>query len=276
MNRSFLAVALTNIYQNCLQRLGQVLSRFETPWVACLSLLPTANAASDVTSSNSQSNNTLTASDVYSMTHLFDFAAWRARGTQIRSGRNRAECFANLSTVLGSVGPLYSSETNGASGALSLLPTAGALIGAPAKELWVLYKLMPVAGVLSMVLSLGGNIVPMQSSDYEVKSNAFAYGGMIATSQEAEKAYAKQLKDASSPAEPDAQMFADQVLQRSQKHLGSTKRITVAVGIFLQLFWIAILLAACWITQAGGVVAWWCKVSMSNFLDAAVERNAFG
>lgn len=49
--------------------------------------------------------------------------------------------------------------------------TAGALFGAPAKELRVLYRLRPLAEVLSLILSLGGNILLMESTDYELFSN---------------------------------------------------------------------------------------------------------
>ena len=93
------------------------------------------------------------------MLNPFDFHLWRLRGLEIRSGENRAQCFGNLSLALSEIGSLYQAGSSGASGGLTLLPTAGALIGAPAKELWVLFKLVPVAGFLSMLLSLGGNIV---------------------------------------------------------------------------------------------------------------------
>ncbi|KAH0556910.1 hypothetical protein GP486_005299 [Trichoglossum hirsutum] len=104
------------------------------------------------------------------MVNLFNFSDWKQRVSAIRSGHDRAHCLGNLSLALSEVGPLGSAGAGSAAGALTLLPTAGALIGAPAKEIWVLYKLMPIAGVLSMLLSLGGNIVPTQSSDYEFKT----------------------------------------------------------------------------------------------------------
>lgn len=49
---------------------------------------------------------------------------------------------------------------------LTLLLTAGALIGAPAKKLWVSYKLYPIAGFFSSALALGGSIIPHQVSEY--------------------------------------------------------------------------------------------------------------
>jgi hypothetical protein len=80
-----------------------------------------------------------------------------------------------LSWVIEALGALSAAEYNGAAGALSLLPTAGALIGALTKELWVVYKLMPLAGVLTMFLSLGGTITPSQAGDYDPKAS-FSYG----------------------------------------------------------------------------------------------------
>ena len=101
------------------------------------------------------------------------------RAEVIRSSGSRESCVGNLSVALADVGAAYSAGAQGASTLLSLMPTAGALIGAPAKELW-LYKLVPLAGVLSMVISLGGNIVPMEVNQYE-RVDAFNYQGFIAT-----------------------------------------------------------------------------------------------
>ena len=44
-------------------------------------------------------------------------------------------------------GQASQAEYSGAAGALSLLPTAGALIGPPAAEMWIVFKLVPIAGV---------------------------------------------------------------------------------------------------------------------------------
>ncbi|KAH8887863.1 hypothetical protein GQ53DRAFT_826852 [Thozetella sp. PMI_491] len=45
---------------------------------------------------------------------------------------------------------------------------------------WFEYKLCPLAGMLSILLSLGGSIIPMEVSDYE-NVDAFQYQGMVAT-----------------------------------------------------------------------------------------------
>lgn len=261
-----LSSAVSHIINDTLRRFGKVVSRVEHFAVAIISLLPSVQAqVGDPYASSfnaTPSNDPKIQEDVISMVDLFDFWAWKHRGDLIRDGNSRRECDGNLSLALSELGGLFSAEAGGASGALSLLPTAGALIGAPAKELWVLYKLMPLAGVLSMLLSLGGNIVPLQSSDYEVKTKGFTYGGMIATSHhEAEKANYYD-NDGDEYAGPDAQKFANIVERRALEPRGSRKRVTVAIGVFFQLFWLIVLVSACWFTQSGGIVVWWCQVSL--------------
>lgn len=112
------------------------------------------------------------------MSKSLEWSEWVARADQIRASGSFEYCIGNLSLALSGVGAAYQVGSSGASTLLTLLPTAGALIGAPAKELWVLYKLVPVAGVLSMMLSLGGNIVPMEVNEYE-RIDSFSYQGMM-------------------------------------------------------------------------------------------------
>ncbi|KAJ8108579.1 hypothetical protein ONZ43_g6382 [Nemania bipapillata] len=104
---------------------------------------------------------------------------WIDRGVKIRSGNSLYSCLANLTVALGQVGDLNNAEYNGAAGAMSLLPTAGALLGAPTREMWIVYKLVPIAGILSMFLSLGGSITPSNVGDYE--DEPFSFGGFIPT-----------------------------------------------------------------------------------------------
>ena len=257
--------AASHVTIDSLNRVTVVVSRIiRIPTLSFAALLPKALAGS--TFVPRASNDSVTVQDVESMISMvFDFKAWKARGDHIRSAENRVNCIGNLSMALSQVGPLLAAELNGAAGALSLLPTAGALIGAPAKELWVLYKLMPLAGVLSMLLSLGGNIVPTQTSDYKLKTSAFSYDGFIATSHAGEgKDEADDLKDLSCS---DAKKFAKRVERRANKPRGEMremKRLAVGFGIGLQLFWLVVLLAACWFLQSGSVVAWWCQVSANS------------
>jgi hypothetical protein len=250
--------------KDALKRTIIVITRLERRLFSLAVLVPVPFAVAAKTDDilGKPSNDTVVASDISSLGTLFDFEAWRSRGKQIRQG-TRDECFGNLSIALSQVGPVLSSETAGAAGALSLLPTAGALIGAPANELWVLYKLMPVAGVLSMMLSLGGNIVPTKSSEYEVNAEKFSYGGYVASSKEDEdgnETFEEGPEDHS--VGNSAQTFAARVERRSRKNVMGRRGARIALGISLQLFWLGILLFACYLTAAGGVVSWACKVSL--------------
>lgn len=200
-----------------------------------------------------QSDNAAVLKDVKYITSLFNLTEYWGLGASIRAG-NRFECAGNLSLALASAGPIMQASTSGSSGALTLLPTAGALIGAPAKELWMLFKLVPLAGVLSMMLSLGGNIVPSISDDYE--QAGYTYDGMIGTEGNIDDTESRSL----SVHKLDPATFAQVVRARADNPLGGSKRMTAAIGMFSQLFWIGVIIFACCFTQKGAVVVWWCKV----------------
>lgn len=50
---------------------------------------------------------------------------------------------------------------------MALLPTVGALLGAPTSEIWQLLTIVPFGGVLAMSISFGGAILPVRVEDYE-------------------------------------------------------------------------------------------------------------
>ncbi len=182
------------------------------------------------------------------------FRDWQGRAHQIRMTGDRAYCIGNLSIALQELGAAYTAGSNGASTLLTLIPTAGALIGAPARELWVLYKLMPIAGLFSMLLSLGGNIVPMEVIDYE-RVDAFSYNGMVPTADH--KTSDLVFKPSG---ETEAERFASQVYLRAVDDCGARRSVTVWIGIALQTFWLTCILSACWFLESGTVVTWWCIV----------------
>lgn len=201
------------------------------------------------------SNDTGTIDDVAWVQSWFNFTAFQQAGATIRRG-TQEQCFGNLSLALGSIGPIVSASSSGASGALTLLPTAGALIGAPAKELWILYKLVPLAGVFSMMLSLGGNIVPNTAGEYELEG--YNFGGVIAT---AGGRYGGD-GDANllSVKNVDPVTFAQVVKTRAENPLGSNKRTTVAIGVLCQAILITVIFVCCWMTGSGSIISWACRV----------------
>jgi hypothetical protein len=186
-----------------------------------------------------------------------DWGWWVARARQIRGNGDRGYCVGNLSIALSGVGAAYQASAAGATTLLTLLPTAGALIGAPAKELWVLYKLMPLAGVLSMILSLGGNIVPMEVNQYE-RIDSFSYAGMVGSLPEEQPTVPTD--ESSEKGLTEAQKFGREVHDRAMNYEGSNKSGVISLGIALQLFWLACILSACGFIQMGGILVWWCTV----------------
>jgi hypothetical protein len=245
-------------------------SNLQYALLSSIFVIPGASAdypnLSNNTSSNyndftqSQSNDSRVLADINNfIATSLGFPEWQARAHTIRASGGNAQCVGNLSVALGEVGAAYAASSNGASTLLTLIPTAGALIGAPAKELWVLYKLMPIAGILSMMLSLGGNIVPMDINDYE-QVDAFSYAGMIPTAnQKINNVVAK------STGETEAERFAALVHSRARDKSGARRSVAIWTGILLQCFWLTCILIACWFLDSGSIVVWWCTVSPSTF-----------
>ena len=207
-------------------------------------------------------NTTQVQNDVESLITQFNYATWRSQVKHIRDTDSLEVCLTRLSEAMVSIGTLQSFSAGGTAGALTLLPTVGALIGAPAKELWVVYKLMPLAGFLSMLLSLGGNIVPSETSDYTLKAKAFNYGGFVRTRRSDSGFHQVTYMD-NEPHDDknEARQFARNVWRRANNFQGSRQRGAIAFGITVQLFWIGVLIGVCIFLELGSVVVWWCQVS---------------
>lgn len=196
---------------------------------------------------------------------------WVNRGMTIRGGNSVYQCLANLTAALELVGQLNAAEYNGAASALSLLPTAGALLGAPTREMWIVYKLVPLAGVLSMFLSLGGSITPSNVGDYD-PAEPFSYGGFMPTTavktrpdRENSRPQSVQTFEAIE-AQDDvsaADLFAKEVFQRAEDDRGGGVTLGVASAIVLQFILVIGLLIPMWYAQRGSVVTWWCRVLLA-------------
>ena len=92
---------------------------------------------------------------------------WIRRGINLRQGGNDGLCYDSLIATLNSIINIRLAEYSGSAGVLSLLPTIGALLGAPTNEIWRLWTVVPFGGVLTMLLSFGGAILPIKIEDYE-------------------------------------------------------------------------------------------------------------
>ena len=97
---------------------------------------------------------------------------------------------------------------------------------------------MPIAGISSMLLSLRGNVVPTEASDYELNYSAFSYAGMIAT--HTDKQEEEEIEE-HRPSSFGAQGFAAKVEARSRDMRGGTKYIRVWYGIIMQCLWLGVL-----------------------------------
>ncbi|KAL8741854.1 MAG: hypothetical protein Q9190_005589 [Brigantiaea leucoxantha] len=226
-----------------LSRLRHVSSNISTRLLCGLSLL--SGAAAQENDPINGVNSSTVAQDVLPMQELvFHFDQWRQNADRVRRGADRSQCLRNLHAVLATIGPLRAAENAGSSGALTLLPTAGALIGTPTKELWVVYKLMPLAGVLSMLLSLGGTMIPSHASEYEVKASGFSYGGLMATTKEDEK---EDYSDAQLDDRTEPEKFAARVEHRSKDLRGG--------------------LIPWWCTNAQWMLFWYIMVAISSIVE---------
>lgn len=200
-----------------------------------------------------------------------DFDNWVNRGMAIRKGDSVYQCLANLTAALDLVGQLSASEYNGAAGALSLLPTAGALLGAPTREMWIVYKLVPMAGLLSMFLSLGGSITPSNVGEYD-PAEPFSYGGFMPTtrvtaprkrvgnSHTSATDFGRLADDMEENERTAAQVFAQEVLERAENDSGGGIRFGIFVAMALQFVLVIGILIPMWYAQRGAVVTWWCRV----------------
>ncbi|ROW14965.1 hypothetical protein VPNG_03441 [Cytospora leucostoma] len=192
----------------------------------------------------------------------------------IRSGDSVYQCLANLTVALEQVGQLNSAEYNGAAGALSLLPTAGALLGAPTREMWIVYKLVPLAGVLSMFLGLGASITPSNVGDYDPEE-PFSYGGFMPTTRlspaerdpPSRRTSLDEFQQGGSPIQPmveepksPADVFADEVKKRAGDDRGGGFLLGVWMAMILQFTLIIVILVPMYYAQRGSVITWWCRV----------------
>ena len=207
------------------------------------------------------SNETSVVTDAnYFLDSNIQFGAWRSRAEKIRSTHDVAYCTSNLSVALESVGAAYQASSNASTTLLTLLPTAGALIGAPAKELWVLSRLVPIAGALSIALSLGGDIVTHQVGDYASLEN-FSYNGMRTNNSVnlllKRRASGKSWYEADIPelrAEEVTEHFAAQVHTRAIDTRKSAKKIKVVLGIGTLCVLILVICFAYWLLAQGSII----------------------
>ncbi len=110
--------------------------------------------------------------------------------------------------------------------------------------------------MLSILLSLGGSIVPMEVNDYE-NVDAFQYQGMVAVAD-----VRVEDQDGHETKKTEAERFADQVLIRARDPVQSRPTMSITLGMLIQVCAIGAILIACWFLESGAILVWWCEVSV--------------
>ncbi|KAL8870544.1 MAG: hypothetical protein Q9174_003439 [Haloplaca sp. 1 TL-2023] len=183
---------------------------------------------------------------------------WINRGICVRSADEYRVCYQTLEDTLENLNNLRSAEYNGAAGVLALLPTIGALLGAPTTEIWRLLTVVPFGGVIAMTLSFGGAILPVRVEDYEndLSSDRQTLGSIV--SLRARRGRAK------ADVEDEARIKLDQLVEKieARMHQDESQRLPKAQLSFGLLGMILLFLgaqAAMVIVEQGGILPWWCS-----------------
>lgn len=98
----------------------------------------------------------------------FAYDAWMQQGQCVRAGSTSYEvCRNRLQNQLENfVDGLHQQEYSAAATVLALLPTIGAFVGTPSRELWPLLSIFPIAAVLVITMSFGGDLSGSTLDDY--------------------------------------------------------------------------------------------------------------
>jgi hypothetical protein len=187
----------------------------------------------------------------------FKIGSWIDRGICIRAHNVDAVCYATLLDVLNNLNSLRSAEYNGSAGVLSLLPTIGALLGAPTDEIWRLLTIVPFGGGMAMLLSFGGAILPTRLEDYDksLSTSNSTIGNIFSF---------RQMKDWSDQRIADqTEKKSNELVERIEKRMQQAKSQRLSESyLWLGLFGMILLLlaaqAAMIIIEQGGVLPWWC------------------
>lgn len=201
----------------------------------------------------------------------FNLHAWTERGMLVRSGGEDLYCLGNLTWALINTGPLKSAEYSDAAGTLALLPTAGVLIGTPSKELWLLFKLMPLAGALTMLISLGGPMMPDSASDYNLER--LTYGGLVPTTRQNPRTPSWALSESKPTHLAKAEHFGQRVATRAEDQIEGSRYQRIWIMLFFQLVFFVAILVVLWFGQRGSIIEWWCRVSFDLSHDDRMESS---
>ncbi len=186
----------------------------------------------------------------------FRIPEWIQRGICVRSQHSDLMCYTTLLGVLKNLDGLRSAEYSGAAGTLALLPTIGALLGAPTNEIWRLLTVVPFGGIIAMTLSFGGAILPTRVQDYEDGLTAkLATGSNFS--------FRKRKGMSVDDIERETEERTEELLRKLDARIYQDKSVKMGKGeLWLGLFGMVLLFigsqAAIIVVEQGGVLPWWC------------------
>lgn len=194
----------------------------------------------------------------------FQLTDWVNRGLCIRKytgggdKRNTEDCYLRLQNVLTTkLNGIRTAEYAGAAGVLALLPTIGALLGAPTNEIWRLLMMIPFGGLIATACSFGGAILPVKVKDYESDFMKRNINGKLRSS-DSTLALPEDIE------EDMIKQRADILLARIEGKLQSELRekvpvIYILVGITGMLILLGSAQVAMIVVELGAVLPWWCQ-----------------
>lgn len=189
--------------------------------------------------------------------HRFSITSWVSRGICVRSDTFENTCYESFDIALKNLDSLRVAEYAGAASVLALLPTIGALLGAPTSEIWRLLTVVPFGGGLAMTLSFGGAILPVRVEDYENDLNRHKIAIDRSDSLGAEGS--RQSEDGHN----DICAGLDPVMEKIVVRMRQDESLQLARGhLWVGLLGMIVLSfgtqAAMIVVEQGGVIPWWC------------------
>lgn len=188
---------------------------------------------------------------------VFSIVSWVSRGVCVRSDSVGDICYRAFQSSLDHLDDTRKAEYAGATSVLALLPTIGALLGAPTTEIWRLLTVIPFGGVLAMTLSFGGAILPVRVEDYENDANGRK--ATIGRSVTSRTSAFERLED---PKDEEGTR-PDQVVERILARIRQDESQRLAkghlwVGLLVMIVLSSGAQAAMIVIEQGAIIVWWC------------------
>lgn len=213
-----------------------------------LFLLPAVAVAQNISCDIDQGNTTPGKS--------FNFKAWISRGNCIHHHSEGFDVCRNiLRRTLDSLDSLHAAEYSAAATILTLLPTVGAVLGTPTAEIWILLKALPFGGVIALLLSFGGSMMPAKLEAYQDKTTMASTIERGHDDQAAAKGEAEASSALSDALKRLSRRVAEKVQANQRKELSLGK---VFSTLFVMIILLSGVLAGMGIIEYGSVYMTWC------------------